>query len=169
MKLHLKQRLAVFVHAHLLNIANSARAFRNATKDRMFAVEPRGGHRTDIKLGRICVRATVSHRECKRHIVLQIAVDLISELVTPDGVAAGSVAFGATRLDHEPFDHPVEDQIVVVAVLSVSNEVLDGFGAKLRVQVAENLALGGVNDHFARKCVLLGLFLGYNRLSIPLV
>ena len=56
----------------------------------------------------------------------------------PDVVAgsAHAVAVGAAALDHEAGDHPVEDQLVVKAAVGQGDEIVDGVGSLLRIQLA---------------------------------
>ena len=53
---------------------------------------------------------------------------------------------GVASLHHEALDDSVEDDAVVVAVLRVRREVLDGLGALLGEELERDVALGGVHD-----------------------
>ena len=63
----------------------------------------------------------------------ELAVDLIAG-------AAHAVAVGAAALDHEAGDDPVEGQAVIEALVSQRDEVVDGVGSLLGIQLAAHNA-----------------------------
>ena len=73
----------------------------------------------------------------------EVGVDLIVELVAgPSASGPG----GVTGLGHEVFEDAVEDDAVVVAVAGEEDEVVDGPGHLVLVQVYHQPALGGLDD-----------------------
>ena len=56
----------------------------------------------------------------------------------------------AAALDHEAVDHAVEDRVVVVAVAHVLQEIGDGRGRVLGVELERDVAVVGVQDDHER-------------------
>ena len=65
--------------------------------------------------------------------MLEVRRDLVFELRTPDRSATCSIAIWVSSLDHEAFNDSMENQVTVVAIAGVGREILDSFGALLRV------------------------------------
>ena len=61
--------------------------------------------------------------------MLQGRIDLVLELVAPDGAAAPAGACGIAGLEHEVWDDAVEDAIGVVGTGHERGEVLAGAGS----------------------------------------
>ncbi len=93
----------------------------------------------------------ICHAQDKRLVVGQVRTEFILKFVTPDGVAAGTIAFRVSSLNHETLDNSVEDQVVVVPIFGMSREVLNRFGAILRVQVEMYLSHRSEYDRLAGK------------------
>ena len=125
----------------------------------MLPVKPGARHCRNEKLGCVRVGAAVGHAEDKRNIVFEARVELIRELLAPNGLAARAVAFRAARLNHEAFDYPVEDQVVVVPIFGVGHEILNCFGTLVWKQLTVNLALARVDDDLVWQTIFLGYFL----------
>ena len=70
----------------------------------------------------------------------QIGPDLILKLTSPDAFTATSIAFRTARLHHEASYHPMEDLVIIVAILRVRCEVLDRKGTLLPVQLQVDLS-----------------------------
>ena len=92
----------------------------------------------------------VGHGE-REGLVLQVVSQLVFELVSPDRGATRAIAVRVTGLDHEAFDHAMEDMRVVVAVAAVSHEVFNCLGAVLRVELQIDLSHGRVEDSLVRQ------------------
>jgi hypothetical protein len=67
--------------------------------------------------------------------MLQSSFDFIFELFSIDGATAAACASRVASLDHEVRDDAMEDDVVVVAPLSESREVLAGFGRMVAVEL----------------------------------
>lgn len=104
-----EERLVFFVDADLLDVADGSSALDDASKHCMFVVEPRTGHGANVKLGSICVRAAVSHREREGSVVSERRMEFVAELTPPNRVAASAVAVRVSRLHHEALDDSVEN------------------------------------------------------------
>ena len=74
--------------------------------------------------------------------MLQVVLHTVVGKLALDGVAgaAHAGALGAAALDHEAGDHPVEDQAIVEAGLDQADEVVDGVGGHLGVELGHHLA-----------------------------
>ena len=71
--------------------------------------------------------------------------DLILEFLGPDRAPARAVSeLGIAGLDHKAFDYPVEDAVIIIAVLCVGEEVLAGFWTFLWVDLNVDFTHGGV-------------------------
>lgn len=112
----------------------------------MLAVQPRRRRQSYEKLAAVRVRARVRHRNRVRPVVPQMRPDLVLELPTPDALAARPISGRIARLYHETLDHAVKHVPVVIAVLAVHAEVLDGFRAVFREQFQVHVAEDRVND-----------------------
>ena len=71
-------------------------------------------------------------------LMLQVVLHAVEEELALDAVAraAHSGALGAAALDHEAGDDPVEDQAVIVIVVTQVDEVVNALGGLVRVQLA---------------------------------
>ena len=65
--------------------------------------------------------------------MLQSRINLVFELFTVDGSATTPGAGGIAGLQHEVWDYAVEDDVVVVAALGESGEVVAGLKNSLSV------------------------------------
>ena len=70
-------------------------------------------------------------------VMLKVVLEAVLAELTLDGVAgaAHAGALGVAALDHEAGDDPVEDQAVVKALVHQRNEVVDGVGGDVGVQL----------------------------------
>ena len=59
-------------------------------------------------------RARVGHGQREGSVVAQRAMELVLELVAPNGCATGTIAKRVARLDHEALDHAVKDDAIVI-------------------------------------------------------
>ena len=71
-------------------------------------------------------------------LVLQVVLDAVEEELTLDAVAGATHAgaLGAAALDHEAGDDTVEDQAVIVVVLSQIDEIGNALGCLVGIQLA---------------------------------
>jgi hypothetical protein len=104
----------------------------------------------DEELASVRVRTGVGHGENARFVVPEIGRELVLEAIAG---AARARALGATALDHEPADHPVECQVIVKAP----------FG---KVREAQYRARGLIGEepyrYVARRCFIVALMGGYD-------
>ena len=122
--LDVHDRLVRLAALDLLDALHDVHALHDAAEDGVLVVEPRARRRRDEELRAVGVGAGVGHREGEGAVVAQRAVELVLELVAPDGGAAGAVAERVARLAHEPLDDAVEDDAVVVAWLGLGSGVI---------------------------------------------
>ena len=75
-------------------------------------------------------------------VMLQVVLEAVAGELTLDGIAraAHTGALGATALDHEAGDHPVEDQPVIEAGLDQAHKVVDRIGGHLGIELGHHLA-----------------------------
>mmetsp|Transcript_11858 Transcript_11858/g.37837 ORF Transcript_11858/g.37837 Transcript_11858/m.37837 type:complete len:617 (+) Transcript_11858:92-1942(+) len=99
---------------------------------------------------------TVKGRSCRSEAA---AVELVLELVPPDGGASRPVAERVPGLAHEAFDDSVEEDAVVVPLPRVRREVLDRLRALVREELDVYLSIRGVDAGEARERPL-GVSLG---------
>lgn len=69
---------------------------------------------TDEELRSVSARPCVGHGQCEGPVVAERAVELVLELVAPDGGAARAIAKRVAGLHHEPLDDAVKDDAVVI-------------------------------------------------------
>ena len=90
----------------------------NLAKNAVLSIEMWGGTEAEEELGSVGVWSSVGHGEEEWLGVLQGEV-LVSELVSVDGLATGSVSDGeVTSLGHEAVDDSVEDASLEVEWLA---------------------------------------------------
>lgn len=70
--------------------------------------------------------------------MLQGSLDFVFELFTIDGATTAAGASRVASLDHEVRDDAMKDDVVVVAPLSESREVLAGFGGVVVVKLQDD-------------------------------
>ena len=92
------------------------RTFDDATKYRVFTIEPRCWYGRDKELTPVGARARIRHANGKRSIVPELLHDFVSKFTAPYGFTAGSIAKWITRLQHETGNDAMKNNIVVVAV-----------------------------------------------------
>ena len=63
-------------------------------------------------------------------------INRLQALVQQDGYAH-AVAVGAAALDHEPWDHPVEDQTVIIPAIGQRNKIVHRIGRLLLLHCQE--------------------------------
>ena len=129
--LDVENRLVVLVHFDLGDPLHDVNARLDAPEDCVFVVEPRRGDGGDEELRAVGARPSVRHRECVGTVVAQRSMELILELVPPDGRPSGAIPERVTGLDHEILDDAVEEHSVVVPVRRMRREVLDRLRALL--------------------------------------
>mmetsp|Transcript_56947 Transcript_56947/g.90213 ORF Transcript_56947/g.90213 Transcript_56947/m.90213 type:complete len:218 (-) Transcript_56947:1071-1724(-) len=78
--------------------------------------------------------------------MFQSPVKFVLELTAPNALTPGAIALWIPRLDHEALNHPVEDDIVVVAILGVHCEVLNTLWTLLMEELDNNVTHGGMNS-----------------------
>lgn len=118
----------LFKCVRLLDLENHVQTLHCSAEDRVLVIQPRGLLRRNEELTAIGVGTRIGHRECVGLIVAQTG-ELVGEFSAPDGFTSSAVALGVTSLDHELGDHTVEDRVIVVALASMSDEVLHGPGS----------------------------------------
>ncbi len=123
------------------NRVNDILALDHFSEHTVLAIKPGRGHVRDKKLAAVCIGTGVGHRQHTRGVVLQILVKFIGEFVT---WTAGSGAAGATALDHEVGNHPVEDQPVVERFADKFLKIGNGFRRLFIKQLDADDALAGV-------------------------
>lgn len=115
----------------------------------MVAVQPWAGDGGDEELRAVGVRTGVGHRQLARLGVFDFEV-LVLELVAVDGFASVPVVVGdVTTLRHEPWDHSVENRVLVAEALfarAQRSEVLGGLWNGLVEQVEDNSWLLGATN-----------------------
>ena len=69
--------------------------------------------------------------------MLQVILEAVGRKLAPDAVAgaAHAGAVGVAALDHKAGDDPVEDQAVIKALAYKGDEIVDGVGSDLRVEL----------------------------------
>ena len=81
---------------------------KNLSEDNVLAIQPGAGNESDEELTSVGAGTGVGHRQKVRLGVFKFEV-FVSELLTVDGFAAGTVSVGeVTSLGHELSDHSVE-------------------------------------------------------------
>mmetsp|Transcript_48036 Transcript_48036/g.118908 ORF Transcript_48036/g.118908 Transcript_48036/m.118908 type:complete len:307 (-) Transcript_48036:958-1878(-) len=138
-------------HLDFLDRLHGVHPLHHSTKDGMLIVEPSRWRSRDEELRSIRSRPCIGHRDGERPVVAQRAVELILELVAPNGGAACAIAERVARLYHEALDHTMEDDAVVVPVGRMRREVLDGARALVREQLDAYLAVARVERRHARQ------------------
>ena len=71
--------------------------------------------------------------------------ELVLELPSPDRVAASAVSKRVARLDHELWNHAMEDDAFEVAAARVTDEVLDGLWCMLGEESNVDVTFTGMN------------------------
>ena len=90
---------------------------------------------------------------------MEIIGKLVLKLCAPNAFSAGTIPFGITTLDHKVVDDPVEGKAVVIAFLSMGNEVFYRFRGLILEEANGNVAHIGVDDgNFLTRLGLLKLF-----------
>ena len=134
-------------------------ALDDLAEDNVLSVEPLGLGGADEELGSVGVGTSVGHGEGSGAEVLSglSGEGLVGELLTVDGLAAGTVTAGeVTTLDHEVRDDTVESGALVVKGLAgasdtlltsaESAEVLGGLGAGVGEELEHDAAGGLTSD-----------------------
>ena len=128
-------RRSAAARAHSLNLLHNVHSLDDLSEHHVVTVEPLGLHlpmttkqmdnRRNEELRAVRVLSSVRHRQDTRSGVLQLEV-LVGELLSIDGLAAGSVAVReVSSLNHEVGDDAVEDGSLVVERLSrLANSLL---------------------------------------------
>jgi len=110
------------------------------SEDAVLTIEPLGLDGAQKELGSVGVGTSVGHGKDTRSSVLELEV-LISELVSVDGLATGSVSDGEiTTLAHELRDDTMEDGTLKV-------EGLAGLAHTLLTGAEASEVLNGLGDH----------------------
>lgn len=65
------------------------------------------------ELRSIRVGPRICHGQREGAVVLQVPMEFILELTSPNALATCSITLWVTRLDHEALNHPVEDDVVL--------------------------------------------------------
>ena len=89
----------------------------------MLFVEVRALPKGDEKLRIVRVFSAVGHRHHSPSSELQSLVKLVFEGSPVDGLSPRACASGVSCLDHEPWDDPVKDCVIVVALETELDEV----------------------------------------------
>jgi len=71
---------------------------------------------------------------------------LILKLLPPDALAARPIAQWITRLNHKLAYHAMEDNVIVISILGMGDEVLDGFRGSFRKETNVDVAVCRVDD-----------------------
>lgn len=107
------------------NLVHNIHAINYLTKHAVLPIQMRGRGEADKELAPIRTRTGIGHREHPRLRVLERRFELILELATPDRGSPTTCAGRVTALQHEAGDDPVEDDVVVLACVAQTSEVLD--------------------------------------------
>ena len=107
------------------------------------------------ELAAVSAGACVGHGQNARLVKSEVACALIFEIFAPDGLAAAASACGVAALDHELLDDAVEDDSVVVAVLTVCGEVFAGLGSDVGEKFECDRTLCGFECDFHSIVVLI--------------
>ena len=112
----------------------------------------------DKELASIAVRTGICHTDSIWFVMFQCR-ELILKLPAPDAFTSRAITKWITSLNHELPDYTVEDDVVVVTILSVSDEVLNGLGRGIGEEADCNIAVGSVNRGRSSCGGFLGFFL----------
>jgi len=127
----------------LLNGINNVQTLSDLAKNGVLAIEPSGLDSADEELGSVSVGSSVGHGEDTGASVLEGKV-LISELLTIDGLATGTVAASkVSTLKHELGNDTVESATLVAKALfasAKSTEVLGSLGNNILSQLHNDTA-----------------------------
>ena len=139
--------------ANALNLLDNIHTLGNLSEDNVLSVQPSGLGGGKEELGSVGVGSSVGHGKHSGSSVLQGEV-LVSELLTVDGLATGSVSSGeVTTLAHESGDDTVEGGSLEGKVSSLlasaeSAEVLSGLGDNVSAELHNDTSgLGAANSH----------------------
>ncbi len=139
---------------------NHIQALNRTPEDCMFLVQPRCLLGCNEELGTIGVRSCVGHTDRVRLIMLQ-SRELILKFLAPDRLAASAITewiatleglartgmldvIKRTHLYHKFPYHSVKDSVIVVALLGMSNKILDSLGCSFRKQPNMYVTISGV-------------------------
>ena len=99
----------------------------------------------DEELAAVCILPFIRHANDTPAIVRKGAVELVCEVLAPDGGAALARARRVAALDHEVADVAVEEDAVVVAFLGEVDKVPDGAGGEFWLEFDVEVAEGGLD------------------------
>ena len=123
----------LLVYRDLLHIVQHLVSFQNLAKHRVLAIQMRRRSECDKELTAITFRSLIGHADNSPSIVSQSGADLVFEelvggVVDGRGSLGLGVRGGATSLDHEVRDQPVEGAAIVEARGAESEEVFGRLG-----------------------------------------
>ena len=133
----------------------------------MLILKPWTWNDCDEKLTSICVWPPISHRHQVRLIEsVLLRTQLVSKVMTPNGLSPSSVSIGATCLAHEALDNSVENEAIVESFFGKFYEVLTCFGSIIDKELNVNVAHGGLEDDLPFLGGFLLEFLDHNFLLV---
>lgn len=125
---HLIQRPILRPRLHQPHPLHNPHTLRNASKNRMFPIQPRRRRQGNKELTSIRIRPAIRHTQYTRPSMFELGRDFVFELFAVDGGPAAAGAGGIAGLQHEVGDYAVEEEGVVVAAFGEGAEVFAGLG-----------------------------------------
>src|SRR5690348_13489387 len=101
--------------------------------------------RGDKKLTPIGIGSCISHTQSIRLVMLQRA-ELILEFLPPNTFSTSTISQRITTLNHKLPDHSMENGVVVISLLRMHNEVLDGFRGSVWEEANMDISVCCVNN-----------------------
>ena len=135
----------LLVHPCILDPMHHVEPLHRPPENRMLLVQPGRPLRRDEELTAVRVRSRIRHTDRVRLVMLERR-EFVGEFFAPDAFAARPITERIAALDHEFAYDAVEDCVVVIAVLAVGYEVLDGFGGGVGKEADVDVAVRGVQN-----------------------
>ena len=99
----------------------------------------------DKKLTAVRIRSGIRHRQRTADIEQSIA-EFILKGLSPNTVAAGSIAVRISALDHKVVDHTMKGQAVVITILGMGFKILYRLGSGFREKPNTDIPHTGVHN-----------------------
>mmetsp|Transcript_11986 Transcript_11986/g.15781 ORF Transcript_11986/g.15781 Transcript_11986/m.15781 type:complete len:213 (-) Transcript_11986:35-673(-) len=146
--LDLFKRAIQFITFGALDGLHHVHSLVHPAEDGVFVVKPGAWHRRDKELRTVCPGTGVGHGDGERAVMAEVPVKLVFKLGPPDGLPTSTITERVPGLNHEPLDHAVEEQPIVVPIAGVNGKVFDGLRALDAEELDVNIAHGGSDDRF---------------------
>ena len=128
---------SIFDSMHYIETLN------RSPKDGVFLVQPRRPLRRNKKLAAIRIWPCIRHADRVSFVMFE-SRKFVRKFGTPDAFTTSSITQWVAALDHEFSYHAMEDCIVVVAVLTMSDKVLHSLWGSIRKKADVDVAVGCV-------------------------